>query len=81
MMDKLLRLPSLDIFPGGISQEMNINLRTGDVDRLLHPPLQGLHLQTLTKEAESQQDPNILTRRGEDIHRYWLTVGQGLLSL
>ena len=65
--DKLLRLPSLDIFPGWISLEININARRGgDVDSLLHPPLRGLHLQTLTKEAESQKDPNILTSRGEE---------------
>ena len=67
--DKLYRLPSLDVFPGGISLEVNINPRRGgDVDRPLHPPLLGLHLQTLAKEAESQKDPNILTRKGEDIH-------------
>ena len=67
MTDKLLRLPSLDIFPGGISLEININpRREGDVDHLLHPPFLGMHLQTLTKEAESRKDRNILTRRGED---------------
>ena len=54
------------IFPGGISLKVNINLRRGgDVDRLLHPPLQDL---TLTREAEDQKDPKILTRREEDIH-------------
>ena len=43
--------------------------RGGDVDPLLHLPLVGLHLQTLTKEAESQKDPTILIRREEeDIH-------------
>ena len=68
--DKLLRLLSLDAFPGGISLEININLRRGgDLDRCLHPPLPGLHLQTLAKEAASQKDPNFLTRKGEeDIH-------------
>ena len=63
------RLPSLDVFPGGISLEVNISPRRGgDVDRLLRPPLLGLHLQTLAKEAESKKDPNILIRREEDIH-------------
>ena len=39
------------------------------VDCPLHPPLLGLHRQTLTKGAESQKDPNFLTRKGEeDIH-------------
>ena len=68
--DKLYRLPSLDVFPRGISLEVNINPRRGgDVERPLHPPLLGLHLQTLAKEAESQKDPNFLTRKGEeDIH-------------
>ena len=56
--DKLLRLPSLNVLPEGISLEININPRRGgDVDCLLHPPLRGLHLQILTKEAESQKDP------------------------
>ena len=65
--DKFLRLPSLEGFPGGISLEININPRRGgDVDRLRHPSLRGLHLQTLAKEAESQKDPNSLTRRGEE---------------
>ena len=57
---------SLDVFPGGISLETNTNLRNGgDVDRILHAPLRGLHLQTLAKE--SQKDPNIPTRREKDI--------------
>ena len=65
--DKLYRLPSLDVFPRGISLEVNINPRRGgDVERPLHPPLLGLHLQTLAKEAESQKDPNFLTRKGEE---------------
>ena len=64
--DKFLRLPSLDVFLERISLEIYINPRRGgDVDRLLLPPLRGLHLQTLAKEAESQKDPNILTGRGE----------------
>ena len=34
--DKLYRLPSLDVFPGGISLEVNINPRRGgDIDRPL----------------------------------------------
>ena len=37
--DKLHRLPSLVIFPGGTSLERNISPKRGeDVDRLLHPP-------------------------------------------
>ena len=64
--NKLYTLPSLDIFPGGISLEVNINPRRGgNLDYPLHPLL-GLHLQTLTKEAESQKDPNFLTRKGEE---------------
>ena len=48
-----LRLPSLDICPGGIRLKLNIEVRRGgDVDRLLHPPLLDLHLLTLTKRAE-----------------------------
>ena len=54
--DKLYTLPSLDVFPGGIKLEVNINPRRGgDLDYPLHPPLLGLHLQTLTKEAESKR--------------------------
>ena len=65
--DKFLRLPSMEGFQGGVSLEININPRRGgDVDRLLHPPLRCLHLQTLAEEAESKKDPNILTRRGEE---------------
>ena len=49
--DRLYRLPSLDVFPGGISLEVNINPRRGeDVD--LHPPLLGLHLQTLATKQK-----------------------------
>ena len=45
--DKSHRLPSLDIFPERTSLEGNISPRRGeDVDRLLQPPLLGLHLQT-----------------------------------
>ena len=51
--DKLLRLPSLDIFSGGISLEININPRRGgDVDPLLHSPLRDLHLQTPQKKQK-----------------------------
>ena len=58
------RLPSLYIFPEGTNLERNISPRRGgDVDCLLHPPLLSLHLQTLAKEAESQKDLNILTRK------------------
>ena len=58
--DKLFRLPSLDIFPGWINLEVNISPRRGgDIDRPLHPPLLGLHLQTLAKETESQKDSNL----------------------
>ena len=58
--DKLYRLPSLDIFPGWINLEVNISPRRGgDIDRPLHPPLLGPHLQTLAKETESQKDPNL----------------------
>ena len=80
--DKLLRLPSLDEFPGEISLEININpSRGGDVDRPLHPPLPGLHLQTLAKETESQKDPNILTRKGqEDIHLLLLLLHYLIIS-
>ena len=65
---QIYRLPSLDVFPGGISLEININPRRGgDVDCPLYLPLLGLLLQA--KEAESQNDPNILTRKGEeDMH-------------
>ena len=69
--DKFLRHPSLEGFPGGISLEININRRRGDVDRLLHPTLRGLHLQTLAKEAESLKDPNILTRKGEEVNIFF----------
>ena len=35
--NRLCRLPSHDVFPGGVSLEVNINLRRGgDVDRPLH---------------------------------------------
>ena len=65
-----LRLPSLVVYPGGISLKVNIRIRRGgDIDRLLHPPLLDLHLLILIKEAEDRKDPNLLTRRGEgDIH-------------
>ena len=49
------------IFPEGISLERKHKSmkrrrrrRSGDVDRLLHPPLLGVHLQTLAKEEENQ---------------------------
>ena len=59
--DKLHRLLSLDVFLGGISLEVNIfPRRGGDVNCPLHPPLLGLHLQTLAKEAENQKDPNTI---------------------
>ena len=65
--NKLYTLPSLDVFPGGISLEVNINPRRGgNLDYPLHPPLLGLHLQILTKEAESHKDPNFLIRKGEE---------------
>ena len=65
-----LRLPYLDICPGGISLKLNIEVRTGgDVDCLLHPPLLDLYLLTLAKRAEDQKNQNILIRREkEDIH-------------
>ena len=59
--DKLYRLPSLDVFPGWINLEVNISPRRGgDIDRPLHPPLLGLHLQTLAKK---QKVKKILTYR------------------
>ena len=74
--------PGGNSIPGAMSLEKNINPRRGgDVDRPLHPPLLGLHLQTLAKEAESQKDPNILTRKGEeDIHLLLLLLHYLIIS-
>ena len=56
MTDKLLRLPSLDIFPGGISLEININpRREGDVD----------HLFTSSLSRSASSDPHERSRKSK----------------
>ena len=63
--DKLQRLPFLDLSPGGTSPEGNISLRRGgDIDHHLPPPLLGHHLQTLGRE--SLKAPNICTRKEKE---------------
>ena len=60
--------------PGGISIEININLRKGgDVDRSLHPPPLNLHLQTFAENRKSK-DPDSLTRKEKKIYIFFFVI-------